>query len=167
MINCKYTVRDWVHVVLNICSKLLIEILLILATYMLFTWVKNNDYQYKEPYVSGVVISSNTEQYAHGKHHRNMSTRYIMAIRPDDMEKYKPFSLYVDYVTYVTYKPGNRIAFNDLNKIDVCRNVKHRSLLNILFTGFLPTILFTVFGLVAFIYPMYLLGKFIDEYIDI
>lgn len=67
---------------------------------------------YKSYTVPGTVISKDTEQYAHGKHRRNMSTRYIMCVKPNDTNKFKHYSLYVDYTTYCTHNVGDKIAFS-------------------------------------------------------
>lgn len=67
---------------------------------------------YKSYTVPGTVISKDTEQYAHGKHRRNMSTRYIMCVKPNDTNKFKYYSLYVDYTTYCTHNVGDKIAFS-------------------------------------------------------
>lgn len=68
--------------------------------------------KYKSYDVPGIVVSKNTEQYAHGKHHRNMSTRYIMCVKPNDTDKFKHYSLYVDYTTYCTHNVGDKITFS-------------------------------------------------------
>lgn len=67
---------------------------------------------YEQYVVPGTVISKDTEQYAHGKHHRNMSTRYIMCVKPNDTNKFNYYSLYVDYTTYCTHDVGDKIAFS-------------------------------------------------------
>ena len=68
--------------------------------------------QYKSYNVPGTVVSKNTEQYAHGRYHRNMSTRYIMCVKPNDTNKFKNYDLYVDYTTYCTHNVGDKIAFS-------------------------------------------------------
>lgn len=67
---------------------------------------------YKNYTVPGTVISKDKEQYAHGKHRRNMSTRYIMCVKPNDTNKFKHYSLYVDYTTYCTHNIGDKITFS-------------------------------------------------------
>ena len=67
---------------------------------------------YKSYVVPGTVFSKNTEQYAHGKHYRQMSTRYIMCVKPNDTYKFKHYSVYVDYTTYCTHNIGDKIAFS-------------------------------------------------------
>lgn len=67
---------------------------------------------YKSYIVPGTVVSKDAEQYAHGKHYRNMSTRYIMCVKPDDTSKFKHYSVYVDYTTYCTHNVGDKIAFS-------------------------------------------------------
>lgn len=79
--------------------------------------------KYKSYDVPGIVVSKNTEQYAHGKHHRNMSTRYIMCVKPNDTDKFKHYSLYVDYTTYCTHNVGDKITFS-VSENEVLRNFK-------------------------------------------
>ena len=67
---------------------------------------------YKKYTVPGTVISKDKEQYAHRKHRRNMSTRYIMCVKPNDTSKFKHYSLYVDYTTYCTHNIGDKITFS-------------------------------------------------------
>ena len=67
---------------------------------------------YKSYVVPGIVVSKDTEQYAYGKHYRNMSTRYIMCVKPYDTNKFKHYSVYVDYTTYCTHNVGDKIAFS-------------------------------------------------------
>lgn len=67
---------------------------------------------YNSYIVPGTVVSKDAEQYAHGKHYRNMSTRYIMCVKPDDTSKFKYYSVYVDYTTYCTHNVGDKIAFS-------------------------------------------------------
>lgn len=70
------------------------------------------NFNYEQYVVPGTVISKDTEQYAHGKNHRNMSTRYIMCVKPNDTNKFKHYSLYVTYTTYCTHDVGDEIAFS-------------------------------------------------------
>ena len=70
------------------------------------------NFNYEQYVVPGTVISKDTEQYAHGKHHRNMSTRYIMCVKPNDTNKFNYYSLYVTYTTYCTHNVGDKIAFS-------------------------------------------------------
>ena len=67
------------------------------------------NFNYEQYVVPGTVISKDTEQYAHGKHHRNMSTRYIMCVKPNDTNKFNNYSAYVDYTTYCAYNIGDKI----------------------------------------------------------
>ena len=66
----------------------------------------------KQYIVPGTVFSKTTEQYAYGKHHRNMSTRYVMCVKPNDTNKFKHYALYVDYATYCTHNVGDKITFS-------------------------------------------------------
>lgn len=70
------------------------------------------NFNYEQYVVPGTVISKDTEQYAHGKNHRNMSTRYIMCVKPYDTKKFNYYSLYVTYTTYCTHDVGDKIAFS-------------------------------------------------------
>lgn len=70
------------------------------------------NFNYEQYVVPGTVISKDTEQYAHGKNHRNMSTRYIMCVKPYDTNKFNYYSLYVTYTTYCTHDVGDKIAFS-------------------------------------------------------
>ena len=80
--------------------------------------------KYKSYNVPGIVVSKNTEQYAHGKYNRNMSTRYIMCVKPDNTNKFKHYSLYVDYTTYCTHNVGDKITFS-VSEAECLRNFKH------------------------------------------
>lgn len=79
--------------------------------------------KYKSYDVPGIVVSKNTEQYAHGKHYRNMSTQYIMCVKPNDTDKFKHYSLYVDYTTYCTHNVGDKITFS-VSENEVLRDFK-------------------------------------------
>lgn len=67
---------------------------------------------HKSYVVPGTVFSKDIELYTHGKNHRNMSTRYVMCIKPYDINKFKHYSVYIDYATYCTHNVGNKIAFS-------------------------------------------------------
>ena len=79
--------------------------------------------RYKSYDVPGIVVSKNTEQYAHGKYNRNMSTRYIICVKPNDTNKFKHYSLYVDYTTYCTHDIGDKITFS-VSENECIRNFK-------------------------------------------
>ena len=79
---------------------------------------------YKSYVVPGIVVSKDTEQYAHGKHYRNMSTRYIMCVKPYDTNKFKHYSVYVDYATYCTHNIGDKIAFS-VSETECLKDFKH------------------------------------------
>ena len=68
-----------------------------------------NDKSYVVP---GTVFSKDTEQYAYGKHLRKMSTRYIICVHPNDTDKFKNYSMYVDYETFCTHDVGDKITFS-------------------------------------------------------
>ena len=65
--------------------------------------------KYKSYVVPGTIVSKDIEQYTNGK---NTSTRYIMCIKPNDTNKFKYYSIHVDYSTYCTHNIGNKIAFS-------------------------------------------------------
>ena len=101
---------------------------------------------YKNYTVPGTVISKDKEQYAHGKHRRNMSTRYIMCVKPNDTIKFKHYSLYVDYTTYCTHNIGDKITFS-VSETECLRNFKRSTLIEEIFHG----IIFSVFALLSFL----------------
>ena len=102
--------------------------------------------QHKNYVVPGIVVSKNTEQYAYGKHYRNMSTRYIMCVKPNDTNKFKHYSLYVDYTTYCTHNVGDKITFS-VSETECLRNFKRSTLIEEIFHG----IIFSVFALLSFL----------------
>ena len=100
---------------------------------------------YKSYIVPGTVISKDTEQYAHGKHRRNMSTRYIMCVKPNDTNKFKHYSLYVDSTTYCTHNVGDKIVFSVSEK-KCLRDFKRSALVEEIFGIML--ILFAILSIV-------------------
>lgn len=96
----------------KIKNKLLLKLIcaFIVSITICVLCIQNSDYE--QYVVPGTVISKDTEQYAHGRHYRNMSTRYIMCVKPNDTNKFKYYSLYVDYTTYCTHDVGDKIAFS-------------------------------------------------------
>lgn len=68
--------------------------------------------KHKNYVVHGTVFSKNIEQYGHGKNYKNISTQYVMCVKPDDIKKFKHYSVYVDYTTYCTHNVGDKIAFS-------------------------------------------------------
>ena len=81
---------------------------------------------YKHYIVPGTVISKNIEQYAHGKHNRDMSTRYIMCVKPNDTNKFNYYSIYVTYTTYCTHDIGDKIAFS-VSETECLKDFKQQS----------------------------------------
>lgn len=103
-----------------------------------------NDKSYVVP---GTVFSKNTEQYAHGKHLRNLSTRYIMCVQPNDTNKFKNYSLYVDYTTYCTYDVGDEVAFSVSEK-ECLRDFKRSIWIEeFIFILFIPFAILSLFSL--------------------
>lgn len=117
--------------------------------------------QHKNYVVPGTVISKNVEQYAHGKHYRNMSTRYIMCVKPNDTNKFKYYSLYVDYTTYCTHNVGDKIAFS-VSETECLRDFKRSTLSEEIFHG----IIFSVFALLSFLSFVCILKVIIEPYLD-
>ena len=103
--------------------------------------------KYKSYDVPGIVVSKNTEQYAHGKYHRNMSTRYIMCVKPNDTDKFKYYSLYVDYTTYCTHNVGDKITFS-VSENEVLRDFK--SSIWIEYISIIVIILFGILSIFSF-----------------
>lgn len=99
--------------------------------------------KYKSYDVPGIVVSKNTEQYAHGKYHRNMSTRYIMCVKPNDTDKFKHYSLYVDYTTYCTHNVGDKITFS-VSENEVLRDFKSS-----IWIEYISSIVITLFGILS------------------
>lgn len=96
----------------KIKNKLLLKLICAFIVSITICVLCIQNFDYEQYVVPGTVISKDTEQYAHGKHHRNMSTRYIMCVKPNDTNKFKYYSLYVDYTTYCTHDVGDKIAFS-------------------------------------------------------
>ena len=103
--------------------------------------------KYKSYDVPGIVVSKSTEQYAHGKYHRNMSTRYIMCVKPNDTDKFKHYSLYVDYTTYCTHNVGDKITFS-VSENEVLRDFK--SSIWIEYISIIVIILFGILSIFSF-----------------
>ena len=101
----------------------------------------------KDYIVPGTVFSKNIEQYAHGKQYRNMSTRYIVCVKPNDISKFKHYSLYVDYTTYCTHNIGDKITFSVSEK-KCLRDFKRSAWVEEIFDIML--ILFGVLSIVSF-----------------
>lgn len=114
--------------------------------------------KYKSYIVPGTVVSKDTEQYAHGKNYRNMSTRYVMCIKPNDTNKFKHYSLYVDYTTYCTHNIGDKIAFS-VSENECLRDFKHS-----IWIEEISKIMFMLFGILSiFLFAGILTVIVIDE----
>lgn len=96
----------------KIKNKLLLKLICAFIVSITICVLCIQNFDYEQYVVPGTVISKDTEQYAHGKHHRYMSTRYIMCVKPNDTNKFNYYSLYVDYTTYCTHDVGDKIAFS-------------------------------------------------------
>lgn len=122
---------------------------------------------YKSYVVPGIVVSKDTEQYAHGKYHRNMSTRYIMCVKPYDTNKFKHYSLYVDYTTYCTHNIGDKIAFS-VSENECLKDFKHSEWVEEI--SFIMLIMFgilSVFSFSAIISVIVIEKNFIELYLNI
>lgn len=101
--------------------------------------------KYKNYEVSGTIVAKNTENVYY-KHYRNMSTRYIMCVKPNDTNKFKHYSLYVDYTTYCTHNVGDKIVFS-VSEAECLKNFKRYTLIEEIFPG----IIFSVFATLSFL----------------
>ena len=117
----------------------------ILITFICIFCVQSSEYKSYD--VPGIVVSKNTEQYAHGKYYRNMSTRYIMCVKPNDTDKFKHYSLYVDYTTYCTHNVGDKITFS-VSENEVLRDFK--SSIWIEYISIIVIILFGILSIFSF-----------------
>ena len=115
--------------------------------------------QHKEYVVPGIVVSKDTEQYAHGKHYRNMSTRYIIYVKPNDTNKFNNYSAYVDYTTYCTYNIGDKIEVS-ISEEKCIRNFERsvwvEEISCIMFALFLFLSIFSFIGVTVVIVESYL-----------
>lgn len=82
--------------------------------------------------VQGTVFSKNIEQYVVGKTYKGrVQTRYIMGVIPEDTEKFKPYSAYVDFITYSTYNVGDKITLK-VGEDKCLKNYSNNEFLNCL-----------------------------------
>lgn len=114
--------------------------------------------KHKNYVVPGTVVYKNTENVYY-KHYRNMSTRYIMCVKPNDTNKFKHYSLYVDYTTYCTHNVGDKIAFS-VSEAECLRDFKHYALIKEIFPG----IVFSVFATLSFLSFIGILKEIIESY---
>lgn len=116
--------------------------------------------KYKSYIVPGIVVSKDTEQYAHGKNYRNMSTRYIMCIKPNDTNKFKHYSLYVDYTTYCTHNIGDKITFS-VSENECLRDFKHS-----IWIEEISKIMFMLFGILSILLFAGIITVIIEPYLN-
>ena len=116
--------------------------------------------KYKSYDVPGIVVSKNTEQYAHGKYHRNMSTRYIMCVKPNDTDKFKHYSLYVDYTTYCTHNVGDKIAFS-VSENKCLRDFKHS-----IWVEKISRLMVVLFGILSISFFVGIIVVIVEPYCD-
>ena len=117
--------------------------------------------QYKSYNVPGTVVSKNIEQYAHGKYHRNMSTRYIMCVKPNDTNKFKNYDLYVDYTTYCTHNVGDKITFS-LSEKECLRDFKSS-----IWIEHISGIVFILFGMLSVFLFAGIITVIVEPYLDV
>lgn len=129
--------------------RMLIAAICALLCYGCVKWYQAGDLFGGEHNVPGVVIGKNVEQYAHGKYNRNMSTRYVMAVKPNDQVKFHNYSVYVDYATYVSYNTGDHIQFNNQSGSHVLRNYEDPKFWSIVWWVYLPFICGVLIGIVS------------------
>ena len=103
--------------------------------------------EYKSYDVPSIVVSKNTEQYAHIKYHINIITQYMMCVKPNDTDKFKHYSLYVDYTTYCTHNVGDKITFS-VSENEVLRDFK--SSIWIEYISIIVIILFGILSIFSF-----------------
>ena len=108
--------------------------------------------------VPGAIVAKNTENVYY-KHYRNMSTRYIMCVKPNDTNKFKHYSLYVDYTTYCTHNVGDKIVFS-VSEAECLRNFKRYTLIEEIFPG----IIFSVFATLSFLSFVGILKAIVEHY---
>ncbi len=115
---------------------------------------------YKNYTVPGTVISKDKEQYAHGKHRRNMSTRYIMCVKPNDTNKFKHYSLYADYTTYCTHNVGDKIAFS-VSENKCLRDFKHS-----IWVEKISRLMVVLFGILSISFFVGIIVVIVEPYCD-
>ena len=115
---------------------------------------------YKKYTVPGTVISKDKEQYAHGKHRRNMSTRYIMCVKPNDTNKFKNYSLYVDYTTYCTHNLGDKITFS-VSENECLKDFKHS-----IWVEKISRLMVVLFGILSISFFVEILAVIIQPHCD-
>ena len=115
---------------------------------------------YKSYTVPGTVISKDTEQYTHGKHRRNMSTRYIMCVNPNDINRFKHYSLYVDYTTYCTHNVGDKIAFS-VSENKCLRDFKHS-----IWVEKISRLMVVLFGILSISFFVGIIVVIVEPYCD-
>ena len=115
---------------------------------------------YESYTVPGTVISKDTEQYTHGKHRRNMSTRYIMCVKPNDTNKFKHYSLYVDYTTYCTHNLGDKITFS-VSENECLKDFKHS-----IWVEKISRLMVVLFGILSISFFVEIIAVIIEPYCD-
>ena len=85
-----------------------------------------------------------------------MSTRYVMCVKPDDIKKFKHYSVYVDYATYCTHNVGNKIAFS-VSEDECIKDFKRSAFIEA--TVFCILVMFAILSIVLFATIMFVISE--------
>ena len=86
------------------------NVILIIVGFLLFIGASIYcDVNNKDVYVNGTVIAKSGEITTHYKSTK-VTTDYVLAIHPDNLEKYVDFDYNVPLSTYVKYDVGDKIS---------------------------------------------------------
>lgn len=110
--------------------------------------------------VPGTVFSKNIEQYAHDKNYKNMSTRYVMCVKPDNIKKFKYYSVYVDYTTYCTHNVGDKIAFS------VCEDECLKDFKGSTWVEEISFVMLIIFGILAIFLFSAIISTIVEPYLN-
>ena len=108
--------------------------------------------------VHGTVFSKNIEQYA--QNYKNMSTRYVMCVKPDDIKKFKYYSVYVDYTTYCTHNVGDKIAFS------VCEDECLKDFKGSTWVEEISFVMLIIFGILAIFLFSAIISTIVEPYLN-
>ena len=119
--------------------------------------------RYKSCVVPGTIVSKNIEQYAYGKRYRNISERYVICVKPDEINKFKHYSAYVDYTTYCTHNIGDKIECS-ISEDKCIRDFKYSIWVEKL--SCIMFIIFSFFALIACVSIIVIIGESYESYRD-
>lgn len=114
--------------------------------------------KHKNYVVHGTVFSKNIEQYA--QNYKNMSTRYVMCVKPDDIKKFKHYSVYVDYTTYCTHNVGDKIAFS------VCEDECLKDFKSSTWVEEISFVMLIIFGILAIFLFSAIISTIVEPYLN-